>query len=66
MSLKVKERESQSNGEKRFTLRMDSNLFETISLIARKHKRSIAKEIECAIEHYVEHVLDEEKESPAD
>lgn len=39
--------------QKRFSLRMDRRLFETISLIAKKHKRSVGKEIEVAIERYV-------------
>lgn len=52
--------ESVSTGEKRFTLRMDSKLFEQISIIAKEHKRSIAKEIECAIEEYVREITENE------
>lgn len=40
--------------EKRFTLRMDLKLFEKIKKMADKNKRSIAKEIEFALEKYVE------------
>ena len=40
-------------GEKRFTLRMDSDLFEDIVSLAELHLRSTAKEIECAIAAYV-------------
>ena len=39
--------------EKRFTLRMDANLFEDIVALAELHRRSTAKEIECAIAAYV-------------
>lgn len=39
--------------EKRFTLRMDSELFEIISKLARVHRRSIAKEIEQAVAEYI-------------
>lgn len=42
-----------SDSAKRFTLRMDSKLFEQISNVAKLHKRSVAKEIECAIEAYL-------------
>lgn len=35
--------------EKRFTLRMDGELFQKISLLAEKNRRSVAKEIEWAI-----------------
>ena len=52
--------ESVSTGEKRFTLRMDSRLFEQISVIAKEHRRSIAKEIECAIEEYVQAIAENE------
>ena len=40
--------------DKRFTLRLDGGLFETIKWCAEKHKRSIAKEIEFAIEFYLD------------
>ena len=39
--------------EKRFTLRMDGTLFNDISDLAAQHRRSIAKEIECAVAEYV-------------
>lgn len=39
--------------EKRFTLRMDASLFEDIASLAELHRRSTAKEIECAIAAYV-------------
>ena len=40
--------------EKRFTLRMNINLFEKVKELAMKNKRSVAKEIEFALEKYVE------------
>jgi hypothetical protein len=43
-----------NTSEKRFTLRIDSGTFETISWVAKKHKRSIAKEIEFAIDQYLD------------
>lgn len=39
--------------EKRFTLRMDGELFEEISEYASLHRRSVAKEIELAIAKYI-------------
>lgn len=40
-------------GEKRFTLRMDADLFEKVKISANINKRSIAKEIEYVLElHY--------------
>lgn len=39
--------------EKRFTLRMDGTLFQDVSDLAVQHRRSIAKEIECAVAEYV-------------
>lgn len=36
----------EENKEKRFTLRMDAELFETIKQLADSNKRSIAKQIE--------------------
>ena len=39
--------------DKRFTLRMDAELFENISKSARIHRRSVAKEIEQAVEEYL-------------
>lgn len=62
MSLTIK-RESDpfhSDNSKRFTLRMDSALFEQISAIAKEHKRSVSKEIECAIEEYVMQTIESE------
>ncbi|MEK5175112.1 Arc family DNA-binding protein [Heyndrickxia sp. FSL W8-0496] len=40
--------------QKRFTLRMDGELFETIKERAEKNKRSVAKEIELLLETYLE------------
>lgn len=40
--------------QKRFTLRMDGELFETIKERAEKNKRSVAKEIEHLLETYLE------------
>lgn len=39
-------------GEKRFTLRMDADLFEKVKISANNNKRSIAKEIEYVLELY--------------
>jgi len=39
--------------EKRFTLRMDGELFDEISELASIHRRSAAKEIECAVAKYI-------------
>ena len=39
--------------EKRFTLRMDNDLFELVKAQAEKNKRSIAKEIEYAVEQFL-------------
>ena len=36
--------------DKRFTLRIDPELFEKLKSLAEKHKRSIAKEIEYLLE----------------
>ena len=36
----------ENDKEKRFTLRMDAELFETIKQLAEENKRSIAKQIE--------------------
>lgn len=38
--------------EKRFTLRMDNNLFEIIKSQAERNKRSVAKEIEYILEKF--------------
>ena len=47
------ENKLKSDSEKRFTLRMNSVLFKAISIMAKQHKRSVAKEIEYAVEKYV-------------
>ena len=39
--------------DKRFTLRMDAELFERIAQSAKANRRSIAKEIEQAVEEYL-------------
>lgn len=41
--------------EKRFTLRMDKDLFERISKHAKINRRSVAKEIENAVAMYVDY-----------
>lgn len=55
MSLKIQKNEDSfiSDNAKRFTLRMDSKLFDDISTFAKIHKRSVSKEIEYAIQQYV-------------
>lgn len=42
------------DNEKRFTLRIDKGTFETVAWCAKKHKRSIGKEIEFAIDYYLD------------
>lgn len=42
-----------TNDQKRFTLRMDADLFEQIKERAEENKRSIAKEIEHLLENYI-------------
>lgn len=42
--------------EKRFTLRMDADLFERVKKLAEKNKRSIAKEIEYLIEQHLKEI----------
>lgn len=59
MKISDKIKEKQRGEEKRFTLRMDAELFDTISLMANLHRRSVAKEIEYAIELYTNQFLDE-------
>lgn len=39
--------------EKRFTLRMNGDLFNELAESAKKNRRSTAKEIECAIAFYL-------------
>lgn len=46
---------------KRFTLRMDNNLFEKVKTQAEKNKRSIAKEIEYLLEQYFKENEDSSK-----
>lgn len=41
-----------NDGDKRFTLRMDKALFDRIAQLAKKNRRSVAKEIEVAVEMY--------------
>jgi hypothetical protein len=41
------------NEQKRFTLRMDADLFKEIEKKAEENKRSIAKEIEYLLENYL-------------
>lgn len=61
MSLKVSAPPPfESDGAKRFTLRMDSKLFDSISSYAKAHRRSVAKEIECAIEQYLFNLREQE------
>lgn len=42
-----------SNETKRFTLRMDEDVFEKIKEQAEKNKRSVAKEIEYVLEEHL-------------
>jgi hypothetical protein len=44
--------------QKRFTLRMDSDLFKQIEERASENKRSIAKEIEFLLEQYIKNDKD--------
>lgn len=48
------------NEQKRFTLRMDAELFKLIEKRAEESKRSIAKEIEYLLE---QHIKEENKEN---
>ena len=41
------------NEQKRFTLRMDADLFKVIEKRAEESKRSIAKEIEFLLDNYI-------------
>ncbi|MDL2317587.1 hypothetical protein LJC74_00645 [Eubacteriales bacterium OttesenSCG-928-A19] len=47
------ERDDIKMEEKRFTLRMDAEIFSEISMLAKDHRRSVAKEIECAVAKYI-------------
>ncbi len=46
-------------GDKRFTLRIDRDTFETIQWCAKKHKRSVGREIEVAIEYYLDFLAEQ-------
>ena len=39
--------------EKRFTLRMNGELFQQVEELAKEHKRSVAKEIEYLVEEQI-------------
>lgn len=39
--------------EKRFTLRMDKELFEKVKAMAEENRRSVAKEIEYQLSQYI-------------
>lgn len=41
--------------EKRFTLRMNADVFEQIARSAKEHRRSVAKEIEEAVAFYLKY-----------
>lgn len=58
MAFVIKDTPRKSNSEKRFTLRMDSNLYDQISAIAKLHRRSAGREIEEAIFQYVESFME--------
>lgn len=46
--------------EKRFTLRMDQELFDRIQRIAEKNKRSVAKQIEYILQQQIDGLNDNE------
>jgi len=48
-------------GDKRFTLRIDKDLFKSLEDLAVKDKRSIGKQIEFIIERYLQDVPVEQK-----
>lgn len=52
-----------NNDQKRFTLRMDADLFETIKERAELNKRSIAKEIEHLLENYLKKEDDKDSDN---
>ena len=52
--------------EKRFTLRMDGDLFEIIKEFAAKDKRSVAKQIEFILSEHYKDVLADESEKPTE
>lgn len=60
MKISEKSPFASSGEEKRFTLRMDAEIFRLISIVAKDHKRSVAKEIEYAVEMYLVEIMDEE------
>ena len=50
--------------EKRFTLRMDGELFEQVKGLAEEHKRSVSKEIEYLVEEQIKiHKAEERSEA---
>lgn len=52
------------DNETRFTLRIDTQVFERVKDLAKKNKRSAAKQIEFILEDWLRHNADEElKES---
>jgi hypothetical protein len=51
------------NEQKRFTLRMDADLFKEIEKKADENKRSIAKEIEYLLENYLKNEKSDERNS---
>lgn len=44
--------------QKRFTLRIDKNIFDKVQSRAEKNKRSVAKEIEYILDEYMEEKRD--------
>jgi hypothetical protein len=50
------------NEQKRFTLRMDADLFKMIEKRAEESKRSIAKEIEYLLESYIKSQSEKDSE----
>ena len=49
------------DSEKRFTLRMDKDLFARLERCAKLNRRSIAKEIETAVAMYVDYAEEHHK-----
>ncbi len=49
------------DSEKRFTLRMDKDLFARLERCAKLNRRSIAKEIETAVAMYVDYAEEQHK-----
>lgn len=63
MGLIVKEEiATPSDKSKRFSMRMDSKLYEQIAAVAALHRRSVSSEIECAIAAYLEELSDSNNE----